>query len=98
MAGVRSKVRQYASCCLIDVDDTLPSIFSSSTAAGYATGSRYGIGLNMGRIRPLNSPIRNGEVVHTAELIALEDIESKGFFGRLWSRFILWLMSLFGIS
>ena len=42
--------------------------------------------------------ISNDEVVHTAELIALEDIESKGFFGRLWSRFILWIMSLFGMS
>jgi len=76
MAGVRSKVRQYASCCLIDVDDTLPSIFSSSTAAGYATGSRYGIGLNMGRLRPLNSPIRNGEVVHTGVIPFLKLMES----------------------
>lgn len=76
MAGVRSKVRQYASCCLIDVDDTLPSIFSSSTAAGYATGSRYGIGLNIGRIRPLNSPIRNGEVVHTGVIPFLKLMES----------------------
>ena len=42
--------------------------------------------------------ISNGEVVHTAELIALEDIEAKGFFGRLWSRFVLWIMSLFGMS
>jgi ribonucleoside-diphosphate reductase alpha chain len=76
MAGVRSKVRQYASCCLIDVDDTLPSIFSSSTAAGYATGSRYGIGLNIGRIRPINSPIRNGEVIHTGVIPFLKLMES----------------------
>ena len=76
MAGVRSKIKQYASCCLIDVDDTLPSIFSSSTAAGYATGSRYGIGLNMGRIRPLNSPIRNGEVIHTGVIPFLKLMES----------------------
>ena len=76
MAGVRSKIKQYASCCLIDVDDTLPSIFSSSTAAGSATGSRYGIGLNMGRIRPLNSPIRNGEVIHTGVIPFLKLMES----------------------
>lgn len=76
MAGVRSKVRQYASCCLIDIDDTLPSIFSSSTAAGYATGSRYGIGLNIGRVRPLNSPIRNGEVIHTGVIPFLKLMES----------------------
>ena len=76
MAGVRSKIRQYASCCLIDIDDTLPSIFSSSTAAGYATGSRYGIGLNIGRIRPINSPIRNGEVMHTGVIPFLKLMES----------------------
>ena len=76
MAGVRSKIRQYASCCLIDIDDTLPSIFSSSTAAGYATGSRYGIGLNIGRIRPINSPIRRGEVMHTGVIPFLKLMES----------------------
>ena len=76
MAGVRSKIRQYASCCLIDIDDTLPSIFSSSTAAGYATGSRYGIGLNIGRIRPINSPIRKGEVMHTGVIPFLKLMES----------------------
>jgi len=76
MAGVRTKIRQYASCCLIDIDDTLPSIFSSSTAAGYATGSRYGIGLNIGRIRPINSPIRRGEVVHTGVIPFLKLMES----------------------
>lgn len=76
MAGVRSKIRQYASCCLIDIDDTLPSIFSSSTAAGYATGSRYGIGLNIGRIRPINSAIRNGEVMHTGVIPFLKLMES----------------------
>ncbi len=42
--------------------------------------------------------ISKGEVVHTSDLIALEDIEAKGFFGRLWSSFILWIMSLFGMS
>jgi len=31
-------------------------------------------------------------------LIALEEVEAKGFFGRLWSRFVLWIMSLFGIA
>ena len=42
--------------------------------------------------------ISDGEVVKTADLIALENVEAKGFFGRLWSSFVLWVMSLFGIS
>ncbi|BCV01193.1 MAG: hypothetical protein CM15mV41_0040 [Caudoviricetes sp.] len=29
MAGVRTPLRQFASCVLVDVDDTLDSIFSS---------------------------------------------------------------------
>ena len=42
--------------------------------------------------------ISNDEIVLTSELVALEEVEAKGFFGRLWSRFILWIMGLFGIS
>ena len=42
--------------------------------------------------------ISNNEIVLTSSLIALEEVEAKGFFGRLWSRFVLWIMSLFGIA
>ena len=34
MAGVRTPLRQYASCVLVDVDDSLDSIFSSDMAIG----------------------------------------------------------------
>ena len=34
MAGVRTPLRQFASCVLVDSDDTLPSIFSSDMAIG----------------------------------------------------------------
>ena len=42
--------------------------------------------------------INNNETVLTSDLIALEDVEAKGILGRLWSKFILWLISLFGTS
>jgi D-alanyl-D-alanine carboxypeptidase (penicillin-binding protein 5/6) len=42
--------------------------------------------------------VSNGEVVYTEKLKALESIESKGFFGRIWSKFVLWIMSLFGFG
>ena len=42
--------------------------------------------------------ISENNTVLTADLVALENIEAKGFFGRLWSRFILWIMSLFGMA
>ena len=53
MAGVRTPIRQYASCVLVDVDDTLPSIFSSDMAIGNYVAQRAGIGINAGRIRGL---------------------------------------------
>ena len=38
------------------------------------------------------------EVVLVSELVALKDISAKGFFGRLWSKFVLWIFSLFGMT
>ena len=65
MCGVRTPIKQYSSCILIDVGDSMKSIFSSVSATGYYTAQRAGIGLNIGRIRPIGSKIRNGEVIHT---------------------------------
>lgn len=76
MAGVRTPVRQYSSCLLMDVGDSMESIFSSITATGYATGRRYGIGLNLGSMRSIGSEIRNGEVIHTGVIPFLKVFES----------------------
>ena len=50
MAGVRTPLRQFASCVLVDSDDTLDSIFSSDMAIGRYVAQRAGIGINAGRI------------------------------------------------
>lgn len=76
MAGVRTKIKQFASCVLVDVEDDLASIFSSVHAVGKYTARRAGIGLNVGRIRPINSEIRGGEVVHTGLIPYLKIFES----------------------
>ncbi len=76
MAGVRTNIRQFASCVLVDVDDNLDSIFSSIHAVGKYTARRAGIGLNIGRMRPINSPIRGGEVIHTGVVPYLKNFES----------------------
>jgi ribonucleoside-diphosphate reductase alpha chain len=68
MAGVRTPLRQFASCVLVDIDDTLDSIFSSDMAIGRYVSQRAGIGINAGRIRGINSKIRGGEVQHTLVL------------------------------
>jgi len=76
MAGVRTPIRQYASCVLVDIDDTLDSIFSSDMAIGKYVAQRAGIGINAGRIRGINSRIRGGEVQHTGVVPFLKKFES----------------------
>ena len=76
MAGVRTPLKQYASCVLVDSDDTLPSIFSSDMAIGRYVAQRAGIGINAGRIRGINSRIRGGEVQHTGIIPFLKKFEA----------------------
>ncbi len=76
MAGVRTPLRQYASCVLVDIDDTLDSIFSSDMAVGRYVAQRAGIGINAGRIRGINAKIRDGEVQHTGVVPFLKKFEA----------------------
>jgi ribonucleoside-diphosphate reductase alpha chain len=76
MAGVRTPLRQFASCVLVDVDDTLDSIFSSDMAIGRYVAQRAGIGINAGRIRGINAKIRGGEVQHTGIIPFLKKFEA----------------------
>jgi len=76
MAGVRTPIRQFASCVLVDLDDTLDSIFSGDMAIGKYVAQRAGIGINAGRIRGINSKIRGGEVQHTGVIPFLKKLES----------------------
>ena len=76
MGGVRTPIRQFASCVLIDIDDTLDSIFTSDMAVGRYVAQRAGIGINAGRIRGINSKIRGGEVQHTGVIPFLKKFEA----------------------
>ncbi len=76
MGGVRTPLRQFASCVLVDVDDTLDSIFSSDMAIGKYVAQRAGIGINAGRIRGINAKIRGGEVQHTGVVPFLKKFEA----------------------
>ena len=76
MAGVRTPLRQYASCVLVDSDDPLGSIFSSDMAIGRYVAQRAGIGINAGRIRGINAKIRGGEVQHTGVIPFLKKFEA----------------------
>lgn len=76
LSGVRTPIRQYSSCTLIDIGDSLTSIFNSNSAVGYYTARRAGIGLNFSRIRAVGDRIRNGEVMHTGVIPFLKMFES----------------------
>lgn len=65
MAGVRTPTRQFSSCVVIESDDSLDSINTTSSSIVKYVSKRAGIGINVGRIRALGSEIRSGEAVHT---------------------------------
>lgn len=65
MAGVRTPQKQFSSCVLIETDDSLDSISAVSHAVVRYVSRKAGIGLNIGRIRAINSPIRGGDAYHT---------------------------------
>lgn len=76
MAGVRTIMKSYASCALFSIDDSLLSIFANNSAIGLATASRYGIGINPSRLRATNSPVKNGQLLHTGPVPFLKMYES----------------------
>lgn len=65
MAGVRTPTRQFSSCVLIEAADNLDSINASASAIVKYVSNKAGIGLNVGNIRALGSPIRGGDAFHT---------------------------------
>ena len=68
LAGLGTPTKQFSSCVLIRSDDDLDSIFASGEMMAKYASKRAGIGLEIGRLRPLGSPIRGGEIMHTGML------------------------------
>lgn len=68
LAGLGTPTKQFSSCVLIKADDTLDSIFASGEMMAKYAAKRAGIGLEIGRLRPLGAPIRKGEIMHTGML------------------------------
>jgi ribonucleoside-diphosphate reductase alpha chain len=65
MAGVRTPQRQFSSCVLIETADDLDSIFTSAHAIGKYVSQKAGIGIGAGALRPIGSPVRNGDTATT---------------------------------
>ncbi len=77
LAGLRTNIRQFASCTLLTIEDDLSSIMSGNNAVTKYGSKRAGIGVDVGRVRVEGSKVANGEIVHTGITPFLRQIESS---------------------
>ena len=81
-----------------DISVTLPRTKFKDLKVNYVVKNNIQAPINKGDKIGTLELISDNNTVLISDLIALEDVEAKGFFGRLWSRFVLWIMSLFGMT
>ncbi len=77
MAGVRTNTRQFSSCVVLNVGDSLDSIASANHSIIRYISRRAGLGVNYGKVRAINSKIRSGEAVHTGLIPFLKSTEAS---------------------
>ena len=83
---------------LEDVSITLPRTSFKDLTVNYKYSNNIQAPIEVGQKIGTLEIISNDEIVFSTNLVALENIKSKGFFGRLWSKFVLWVLSLFGMT
>ena len=83
---------------LEDVSITLPRTSFKDLTVNYNYSNNIQAPIEVGQQIGTLEIISNDEVVFSTNLVALDNIKSKGFFGRLWSKFVLWILSLFGMT
>ncbi len=81
-----------------DISITLPRTNFKGIKVNYNAKNNIQAPITKGQKLGTLELISNEEIILTADLVALNDVDAKGFFGRLWSRLVLWIMSLFGIA
>lgn len=77
LSGLGTNHNSFASCCLIEMTDDKKSINATQYAIANATSAAYGIGINYGRLRGINSPIKNGSMIHPGVVPFLKIAESN---------------------
>ena len=83
---------------LEDISITLPRTSFKDLTVNYNNINNIQAPIEIGQTIGTLEIVSNDEIVFSTELVALQSIKSKGFFGRLWSKFILWIFSLFGMT
>lgn len=77
LAGLGTNSNSFASCCLIEMLDTCESINATNNAVAEATCAGYGIGVNYGRMRAINAPVKNGTILHPGVVPFLKITEAN---------------------
>jgi ribonucleoside-diphosphate reductase alpha chain len=68
MAGLRTNVKQFSSCTLIESGDSLNSINAAAASIVDYASRKAGIGMSIGGIRAEGQTVRNGDAVTTGVL------------------------------
>lgn len=74
-AGVRTNMKSFASCLLLDMGDSVDEICTGFEVIAKATANRFGIGANFTKMRPIGAPIRGGENTHTGKVGFLRTVQ-----------------------
>jgi serine-type D-Ala-D-Ala carboxypeptidase (penicillin-binding protein 5/6) len=81
-----------------DISITLPRTSFKDLTINYNYSNNIQAPIEIGQKIGTLEIVSNDEIVFSTELVALQSIKAKGFFGRLWSKFLLWIFSLFGMT
>ena len=76
LSGVRTPTRQFSSCVLIEMSDTLSSINACAGAVMKYASRRAGMGINIGRLRGMGARVRGGEAYHTGVISFIKYLEA----------------------
>ena len=83
---------------LNDISVTLPRTSFKNVKVNYNVKNNVQAPIKIGDKLGTLEIISNDIIVSTSDLIALDSVDSKGFFGRLWSKLVLWIIGLFGLD
>jgi len=75
MAGMRTHVKQFSSCVLVECGDTLNSIGKSTTAIQKYIAKKAGIGVSYSAIRAEGASVANGSVKHTGVIPFIREVQ-----------------------
>ncbi len=81
-----------------DILLTLPRSDFKNIKANYKFNNNIQAPISKGDVVGDIEFISNNRVVFSAPLFAIESVEAKGFFGRIWARIVFWIMSLFSLG